>query len=190
MTNLLFDTPWWLPVVLAVAGVAMFISGNARQKLAVRNGGIAVLLLTIGLMAMSYFVDTDREMAIQRSRELVAAVDKQDWTRLSSLLDPRSSFNKYGNREELTEGARRSAEQFGLKSASVLTIDAKQTDSLITVDLVGMSVQSATMDRPLNSVWQMDWQKSRDGWVLKEIRLLRIGNRDISDVGARLPDAR
>jgi len=87
MTDLLFQTPWWLPTLIAAAGVVIFVTGNARTETRVRTAGLAAVCLAILLAVVSYFVDTPRETAEKRSRELCYAFEQADWTKMTSILD-------------------------------------------------------------------------------------------------------
>ena len=54
MTDLLFDTPWWLPPSIAGAGVVLFVTGNKRVEQKIRLAGLAVICLAVLLAAVSY----------------------------------------------------------------------------------------------------------------------------------------
>src|SRR5688572_31859403 len=88
MTDYLFDTPYWLLALLAVIGVAILVSANARQDKRLGGIGAAVLALGVVLALVSYFVQTDKEKALSRTRELVTAVEKKDTAALDRLLHP------------------------------------------------------------------------------------------------------
>ena len=92
-TRLLFETPWWLPSVIVLVGAFLFYTANQRQERKLRNVGVAVTALGIVLALVSWFVDTDQERAVKRTRQLVAAFEKKDWTSLRSLLHPRVSLS-------------------------------------------------------------------------------------------------
>ena len=91
MTELLFDPPWYLPAAVAVFGIYLFVHGNRRQEGKLRAAGAGVVLLAVALFFVGRVMETDREIVERRSRQLVTAVDKQDWNALRSLLDPKAS---------------------------------------------------------------------------------------------------
>ncbi len=179
MSELLFDTPWWLPGLVGAVGVILFVTGNKRAENNIRNAGAAVVLLAILLAAVSYFVDTPRETALKRSHELVDAFERADWATMTSILDPTAAvtvlnFPIYSNRDAIMTAAKKAHEQYGFKSVNVLTSSATQADTLITVNVFLLSEQDA-LGRTLNSEWQFEWQQTPDGWSLVEIRGLKIG---------------
>src|SRR5205814_8460775 len=142
MTNLLFDTPWWLPTLLAGVGVVLFWNGNRRQEPRVRNAGLLFVLATIALLALSYFVDTDLERATKNTRRLVHDVEQRDWKDFKSILDPSASlsvfnaFQVYGSHDEIVSGAQRGVERYGVKTVRILPgATAEQTGTVITITM-------------------------------------------------------
>jgi hypothetical protein len=172
MTELLFDTPWWLPTLVAVVGVVLFVSGNKRVDLTLRNVGIGIFGLAILLVLLSWIVDTPKERAVKGTRQLVDSVEKKDWQKMRSLLDPKVSFFTYGNRDVLVDAVKRASEEQGVRSIVITSLEAKQADTLITVTLTAYATLDATQGRPFRSDWSLDWIETADGWVLRTIKLL------------------
>lgn len=170
--DLLFDTPWWLPTILAGLGLALLAIGNNRQERKLLWVGGLLALVGVLIAVISYLVETDVEKVISRTRLLANAVDKRDWATFRSLLDPKTSFSYYPNREELVEGARKTADYIGLKSVRLTSVQARQTDTLITVDVDALSVQERTLDRPVLTSWRLYWQDFGNGWFLHRIEVL------------------
>src|SRR6476646_3389166 len=92
LSELLFHTPWWLPVTIAGVGVVLFITGNNRVEAKVRNAGLAIVALAILLVGVSWLVDTDLEKAVKDTKALVRAVNDRDWATMTRLLDPKASL--------------------------------------------------------------------------------------------------
>ena len=59
--DLLFDTPWWLPVLIVAIGVFVFVSGNQRQQSGTRNIGAGIIFLAVVIVLLTIFVDTPRK---------------------------------------------------------------------------------------------------------------------------------
>ena len=179
MTDLLFDTPWWLPVLIVAIGVVLFVTGNNRLEAKVKLAGLAVIGLAILLTVTSYFVDTPIEAAERRSRELIDAFEKADWARMTAILDPTTTVSVleapvYEDRDKIMEAARSAHGRDGFKSVNVLTMSSEQADTVITVSMTLLS-DTAAVGRPMNSDWQFDWQRTADGWTLVDVRALSIG---------------
>lgn len=194
MTEMLFDPPWYLPAAIAVLGVYLFIRGNRRQDAKIRAVGGGVVLLAAALFVVGRVMDTDREIAENRSRQVVDAVEKHDWDALRSLLDPKSSVATpngavYSNRDLILTGAQLATEQYGVKNIRILSLTSRQDDTLITVDIDVLSDQGFT-GQPFPSSWQFEWQDLSGGWTLMRIVCLKIGNETGPDVGRQFPQAR
>ncbi len=180
MTETLYDAPFWMPIALIGTGVFALLSGNRRQDAKLRNIGLAVASGGIVLFLLSHFVDTNREKAQKRTRQLVQAVDTQDWSALRALLDAKASMqvvsaNVYSNREQIVAAAKIATEQYGLKNIRILSMSSREDGSLITVDLDALSDQGLT-GQAFPTGWQFEWQELSAGWTLMRITCLRIGN--------------
>ncbi len=173
MSDLLFDTPWWLLVLLIGGGAGIWYVGNTRTDAKIKTAGLAVLVLGVVLALLSYFVDTDKEIVARRTRQLVASVVDRNWDVFTSLLDPQTSFaGAYKNRSQIVDGAKKTVEAMGLKSASITSMEVTQNETVITVNLTAVSTLDITMDRPAPSSWRFDWQNTGTGWKLVEIEPL------------------
>jgi hypothetical protein len=192
MTDWLFDTPWWLPVLIAGIGVVVFVSGNKRLDSKVRMAGLAVIALAVLLVAVSYFVDTPRERAVNQTRELCYAFERADWPTMSRILDPSATVTVlsapiYANRDELIAAAKTAHEKYGFRSVRVLNTNSEQVQSQITVTLTLLTEQNTAIANTLTSQWQFEWQESRDGWTLVEVRALKIGNAQDAQMRPMFP---
>jgi hypothetical protein len=169
-TDLLFDAPWWVLVAAAIVGAALLISGNRRQRRDMMGVGAAVLLLTAGWFALSYFVDTDLEKNIKRTRAIAQAVDDKDWAKLRSLLDANTRFAFYSNRDQLVAGGQATAERIGLKNVRITSMEARQDGTLITIDLNALSEQDIGPTLPTS--WRFNYNNLGTGWQLTSIEPL------------------
>lgn len=191
MTDLLFDIPWWLPALIAGAGVVLFVTGNNRLEPKVKYAGLALVGLAVILMTVSYLVDTAIEKAEAGSRRLVDAFERADWPAMKAVLDPTASvsvlnFPVYASREEILKAAQDAHGRYGFKSVNVLSMSAEQADTVITVGVVLLSQQDA-LGQTLKSEWQFEFQRRADGWALVDVRALSIGNSSGDQVRGMFP---
>jgi len=192
--ELLFHTPWWLPSGIAVLGIVLFITGNNRQEFRIRTAGLIAVLLAVLLAVVSYFVDTDLERAVDRSRNLTRSVEHHDWQIMRNILDAHTSVgvlgaaNVYALREQIVNGAQQGVELYGLQHIRILSLDGRQDGSLITVTMDVLTEQ--TQPPPtLPSSWQFDWDQTPNGIVLRRITCLRIGNTNAEGARVHFPAA-
>jgi alkanesulfonate monooxygenase SsuD/methylene tetrahydromethanopterin reductase-like flavin-dependent oxidoreductase (luciferase family) len=176
-SDLLFDTPWWLPTLLVLLAVGLFIAGNARIDKRLKSAAAAALLAAALLLLLSYFVETDKERMVRQTREMVAAVDRGDFPALKKYMAPGVTLTArfpndqftWTGRDELLDAAKQKAARVGLKQAVADTISADQEDTSITVTVEGHSIHDVGMTYPLYSVWRLNWQKFADGWMVQSI---------------------
>jgi len=172
MTELLFDTPLWLPAMIVGVGAVLFWMGNTRLEKKIRNTGIALLIAAVVLVMVSYLVDTPREKVMNQTRQLVDSVEQRKWPVMESLLDPRCTLENYNNRDQIISAAQTATEKFGVKTAIVTSLQAQQDGSQITVHLDVLSEQDVTLGRPFPTSWQLDWQRNSGNWLLRNIMIL------------------
>lgn len=183
MDRWLFETPWWLLSVVAVAAVGLLVAGNNRQKSNLKAAGVSVLALAGALWATSYFVDTPRETCVRQTREWVTAVVAKDSAKLGALLHPKVALAAW-NRDDILAGAVKCADIYGLQSAFVTNIEGKPDPSNISVTVSVISRHDAKMAvlNTIPSTWELGWVKADDGrsWVIKDIFPIRIGQAERS----------
>ena len=190
--NLLFDTPWWLPVSIAALGLFLFVTGNNRQEFRLRTAGLIVVALAVLLSVVSIVADTDLEKSEKGTRALVKAVEARDWPAMEKLLAQRASLavqaagTVYNNRDDIMEGAKLGTERFGLKNARITSMDAQQTQNLVTITFNAITEQNV-MAYPLPSTWQFEWQKTADGMRVVRITNLKIGNQTGQGASSQFP---
>ncbi len=180
-SDLLFYAAWWMLGVVAGGGIFALIAGLRRLDKNLQRLGIALIVIAAILAAGRLIFPTDREKMEKRSRQLVQAVDRQDWTALRGLLDADTvvgfkSRVVAAGRDAIVASVKENAARYTLRSVWVIGIESEQTETLITVPLVVYSTQDFTQGRPVTSTWQLDYQQSGEQWILEKITLLRIGN--------------
>ena len=193
MADLLFDTPWWLPTLLAGVGIVLFFNGNRRQEAQVRNIGLALVAAAAVLLTVSYLVDTPLEKAVKETKRLVRAIEAQDWNTLRSILDPNTSvsvmgaYQVYGTRDQIVDGAKRAYDRYGIKNVKIFSTDARRDDTLISINMTLLSDHDAIGGRTINTNWDFEWQQSGDDWHLVRIINQKIGNLRGDSAGQQFP---
>ncbi len=196
MSDLIFDAPWWLPAIVALTGIALFVSGNRRTEAKVRNIGLAVIGLAAVLMLLKWFVDTPKKIALRESKELAAAVETGDWKKFRSLLTPDVGLrvltgkSAYSNADQLTVATQNAAEGFRLRAIHIQSMLAEQTGPLVTVTLNLMTEQEQAGIPMLPSSWEFDFKQTSDGWKISEIRALKIDDMPSDEIEKNLPRGR
>jgi hypothetical protein len=197
MSDLFFDTPYWILGALAIVGVALFVMGNNRTDTQMRNIGLGVVAVGILMFLVSWIVDTSEEKCLKRTRQLVEAVEKRDWDTFNSLVLPRCRLtimnvpgvSLYRNREEMLEGAKAGVEQYDLKTARIFSSEVRSNPDYIAVDISVFSTQGQGIVQNLRTDWELDWQETENGWMCSEIIAKQIANQSGERVRRLFPPA-
>jgi hypothetical protein len=185
--DLLFDVPWYYPVVLLVAGVVVFLGGNRRLDKTMKNVGGALVLLAVGWALVSYLVETPKEKAIAHTKGLLDAYRKHDWERMKGLLDSGTTLARYGNRDMIMRAAEASIDNPGIKDLYILSTEAKQTQSQVAVTTTVATTVSKAMDRPVRSTWEFDYVDMGGVWTLTTITPLEFEGQSAEPILRELP---
>jgi hypothetical protein len=177
VSDLLFDTPWWLPTIIIAVGLFAFLSGNKRTIRWLRNAGLAVVGVGLLLIAVSWLVDTDKEVVIKRSRELVKDVEGREWDAAGKLMASDVRFEgagrTYDGRDGLIAGARVAVESVGLNTATVTKVTPTVMGPTVISEFRVFADANKVGGQQVPTDWQLHWAKSPDrGWVVTEIRML------------------
>jgi hypothetical protein len=142
---------------------------------------------------MSYLVDTDKEKCTKLTKQFVQSVVAQDWKTFDDLLDQNVAFRFEGSawsivgKDTLDNALRADISPIGVQSARITGNEARQEAGTVTVHISVWSTQKSTMDQPLNSEWELDWQKSAGSFHLREIRAIRVANLSADEIRGSLP---
>lgn len=191
MRDLLFSVPWYLPTILGIAGLSLFVSGNRRQKPQVRTAGVAVIGLAILWAVVSYLVETPKEICDKQTRQYVRAVVDRDWPSFDRLMEPDVRFTdgtdwQIAGRDTWAGDVKSGAEQIGLKSASISSMDLAETSGAIIATITVYSTQEATLERPIESEWTLEWRQSGGRWLLHELRPVQVTGASLDQVRGML----
>jgi hypothetical protein len=195
MSDFLFDTPWWLPVLIVIIGVVVFVTGNRNQQPGTRNAGGGIVLLAIVIVLLTIFVDTPKKLARRESGQLVQDAVHGDWRQFKTLLEPDVTLRMlgspplYANADELTAGARQGTERVHLKEAHIRSMQVIESGELVTATLQILSEQDDPAAPMIDSAWQFDFEKTGKEWRIHEIRALQIGEMSGDEAQQFMPKA-
>jgi hypothetical protein len=169
MTDWLFDTPWWILAGLLVAAIALFVAGNNRQDAALKRLAAAAVGLAVVLFAVSYFVDTPKEVVAKRTRALVSAVENRDAKALEQLLHPAAHFVSLG-KSDIVRIASKAMDTYRIKDVRIASMDVRSTgDTIVAVFQVGSNVEVQGFGGNVPTQWQITWEKLGDQWLARGI---------------------
>jgi len=165
--NYIYETPWWLPTGIALLGFILFVTGNNRMEKRLRLAGIIVIALAVILAVASYLLDSDREKVVKRTYGLVESVEKRDWERMKTYLNPNVSLTVFIGRDALVNAAKNAAEYSDLKQVRVVSLDATVLpDQGIRATL---RVTTALRDGTGLTDWVLEWEQVDGVWMVRNI---------------------
>ena len=175
MSSLLFDAPYWIVALLAVAGIAVTWSAMQRQHLGLRKAGIGLLAVAAILLMLRLTIETDEKRVEKQVRGLMEAVSKDDWKTAGGYLKHARMYEWSG--EEVTDAGKNAA--WGLTEVTVNSLAMKRELDVFTVTL---SITTAHKDQYVSSVpsvWSLEYEKRSKEWVLTHLVPVKIGPNDI-----------
>jgi hypothetical protein len=165
--NYIYETPWWLPSGIAGLGLILFVTGKNRLEKNLKLAGIIVILFGVGLALLSFFLDSDREKVIKRTRGLVESVNAKDWNKMGVYLHPNVNVVVWSGRDAVVTAAKTAAENSDLKEVHTTSLDAVVLpDDTIRANL---RVTATIRDGTSFSDWTLEWEKTDQGWVARNI---------------------
>jgi hypothetical protein len=180
MTEILFHPAFWMPLLLGIAGVAVFVFGNARLKTGIRNAGVGIIALTLIWIAAAYFVDTFSEKCVTRTNAIIAAVESGRWNDLKGLLDKNTAIPLIDLRgpDDIAATTDRYATMAQLKAVHIIARDTAQTPQGVdvTIDTIMEAQQNGT------STWTFSYEQRSDGILLREILPIRFNGRSLGEL--------
>jgi hypothetical protein len=168
MTDFFFDLPMWFPIAMFVVAIGVFIYGNNRSNAQLRLASLGIVVLTIGLVALSYFVDTFEEKCIKRTHGIIAAVDAKDWNAVRSLMNGRTAVVGLQGADRIAERGQQLADEFGLKQARVLSTTTRPGSTGL-LDVVVLVQHEFNVPTPPATKWVFQYEQQSDGILLSTI---------------------
>src|SRR2546421_3758206 len=181
MTDFLFDTPYWFLGLLIVVAIALWLSGNARQETRLKTAALIAFLLGAGLFLLSYFVDTDKEKVQKRTHQVIEAVEKKDKAALNTLLHPNATM-LWMTKSDIVDKVGSAVDEYHLSNIRIGGLDTDQpAKNQITADVsVTAHVETSGFGGDPPSTWQLVWEKTGQGWQLREIRAVKLAGADLN----------
>lgn len=169
------ESPWALAVALLALAVGLFVAGGRRDQARLQWSSLVPLLAAVGVLAVSYAVETDRERIAGQTRALAEAVaDPFDAEAMRSRLTEDVYLLGLGGRDVLMRVAERASERVRIRRYSVMDLrvhvqGARSGRSYIAVwaDTEGGQRYPGGWFR---TQWLLNWRKEADGeWRLSGV---------------------
>jgi hypothetical protein len=175
MFDMLLDAPYWLVGVLALAGVGVTLTGLRRRQEKMSRAGIALLAAAALLFVLHIAVPTPQKKAEQQTRDLMEAIGRDDWTTAGRLMRHAHLMDWPEEGPELAKRGQEKAHFYGLTGVKVNTLETKREPNVIVVTASITTYHKGIYVDSVPSVWNLEYQKRLEGWVLTHIVMVRVG---------------
>ncbi len=179
VTEILFESPFWLGIVLApVLFVLWGLWYRTRTPRAARVllVGLAIALL---LFVCQWLVVTDREQLQLTATRLSNAVGRHDIDAIIELLDPNVQFDGRFSRQDFRDHLVMLLEKYSVKDPTVGGFVIEITGDRATVGCSSMChVEWSGWAGNVPSSWELKFQLFEEGWLITDLRPLKIAGRD------------
>jgi hypothetical protein len=178
--DFLYDTPWWLLLLLFAIGGLFAWSGYSKRDKLIGGIGLSLLLAGIALYALSRMVETDPKQVVRRSGELVAAVERGDWTGVGTYLEPNATVSMPGSknfcedRQQVLTKGKKYAEMAGTLRLNVTRIDPKPQGTQYTTE-VSVYISASRGEGTNLTVWRFTWHREGKVWMVQAIEAIQLG---------------
>ncbi|XAM01571.1 hypothetical protein OT109_09265 [Phycisphaeraceae bacterium D3-23] len=174
--NLLFETPWPIVVGLVVVWALMRLVGvrltGEREATGkrLRSASWSLLVVAAGLLALAWYVQTPAERMTMSMRQLLAAVEQEDWETFDQLV-AEDATARYGGLEIPRMLVDSRLHKVKVEDITLLSQDVVYYPKLdegvtgIHIRVRGGS-NDATFDGIIGvdiSVWAIHWRRRADG---------------------------
>ena len=181
----LFAPPAWVPVALAVLGIAALLFGLVRGNARGRYAGIAVALLGVAWFGIAAAVETFPEQAASRTTAIVESYDEADWAAMRGLLDDETRLILF-NGSEIADRAQELHGELGHESLQLKNLDAQRDPVGVRVKFNVTSNQTNGQVPRFTTAWQFDYRVAGDELRLGSITPLTTQFIDADTVRARI----
>lgn len=183
-THYVMENPWPLAACLFTAAVALLLIGYRRGGAPPRIVAGVIGIATIGFIALSMVIKTDREVMADRTRALVnAAVLPVDIDTFRETLSRESRF--FGrDYEQILSTIQTATDHWRVKQAFITNLlarrdgDTRGRTYLSVITRIDTSIGGGSAQ----TRWLLHWQKEPDGaWRVTRIDWLSLNDRDASE---------
>jgi hypothetical protein len=196
LAHYFLESPWFAVVGLVLGGALALIVLNRQGRAGL---GAGMMLAGFALAAMvavvALLVETQRELLIRQTRELVARTAAADTAALGPMLSDRVSFSSSlplgqalpVDKESLLDSVRTNLGQsYRIAEHSTggeqATIDGANTARTQLRVWVELNRDQAITGAPIGSWWRIDWRLEGDQWRVSGLTLMQL---DGLGVGSR-----
>ena len=179
MTEILFESPFWLGIVLApVLFVLWGLWFRTRTPRAVRALLVGLVIAPL-LLVCQWLVVTDREKLQLTATRLSNAVGRHDIDAIIELIEPDAQFDGRFSRQDFRDHLVMLLEKYSVENPTIGGFVIEIAGDRATVRCSSMChVELSGWAGNVPSSWELKFQLFEDGWLITDLRPLKIAGRD------------
>ncbi len=178
MAEILFESPFWLGVVLAPV---LFVLWGVWYRTRTPTAGrvlLAGLVISPLLFVCQWLVVTDREKLQLTATRLSRAVGRHDIDAIIELIEPNAQFDGRFSRQDFRGRLVMLLEKYSVENPSIGGFVIEVAGDRATVRCSSMChVELPGWAGSMPSSWELKFQLFDDGWLITDLRPLKIADR-------------
>ncbi len=179
MAEILFESPFWLGIVLApVLFVLWGLWYRTRTPQAARVFLVGLIIAPL-LFVCQWLVVTDREKLQLMATRLSNAVGRHDIEAIVQLVEPNAQFDGRFSRGDFRDHLEYLLEEYSVENPTIGGFVIEIAGDQATLRCSSMChVQTSGWAGNVPSSWELKFQLFQDGWLITDLRPLKIAGQD------------
>ena len=175
MTEILFESPFWLGIVLTPALFVLWgLWYRTRTPRAARVLLIGLVISPL-LFVFQWLVVTDREKLQLTTIRLSSAVGRHDIDAIIELIEPNARFDGRFSRQDFRDHLVMLLEKYSVDNPTVGGFVIELSGDRATVRCSSMChVELSGWAGNVPSSWELKFQLFEDGWLITDLKPLKI----------------
>lgn len=168
MRDWLYELPLWIPAGLALVGLILIWTGFHRLEKRMKLIGLGMLGFALIIGLASWFLETDREIAIRQTREVIKAIEKRDWNTFGKLLHPDAEVLVWQGKDKIITLAKENAERYDVRNVRIISLEAEKSGKSGPTVMLHLRIFAEAQGTPTGFIdWQLEWERSGDAVLLR-----------------------
>ena len=179
MTEILFESPFWLGIVLApVLFVLWGLWFRMRTPRATRGLLVGLVIASL-LLVCQWLVVTDREKLQLTATRLSNAVGRHDIDAIIELIEPHAQFDGRFSRQDFRHHLVMLLDKYSVENPTIGGFVIEVAGDRATLRCSSMChVELSGWSGNVPSSWELKFQLFEDGWLITDLRPLKIAGQD------------
>ena len=179
MTEILFESPFWLGIVLAPALFVLWGLWHRTRTPRAARALLVGLLISLLLFVCQRLVVTDREKLQLTATRLSSAVGRHDIDAIIELIEPTARFEGGFSRQDFRDHVVMLLEKYSVENPTIGGFVIEVAGDRATVRCSSMChVEFSSWAGNVPSSWELKFRLFEEGWLITDLKPLKIAGQD------------